>query len=72
MKFHADVGDCAEIVGEAGRVVPVGDMFKFAGGVRFVVEAGKKGPWAVRHALRSKNLRSRERLGPSNMFMQPR
>ena len=25
-----DVGDCAEIVGKTGRVVPVGDMLKFA------------------------------------------
>ena len=25
-----DVGDCAEIVGKTGRVVPVGDMSKFA------------------------------------------
>ena len=47
-----DVGDCAEILGETGRVVPVGDMVKFADDVIGMLSKSKLQRKAIGRAAR--------------------
>ena len=47
-----DVGDCAEIVGETGCVVPVGDMSKFANEVKGLLSKPKLQRQAIGRAAR--------------------
>ena len=47
-----DVGDCANIVGETGRVVPVGDMSKFADEVIDMLSKSKFQRQAIGRAAR--------------------
>ena len=47
-----DVGDCAEIVGKTGRVVPVGDMSKFADEVIGMLSKSKMQRQAIGRAAR--------------------
>lgn len=47
-----DVGDCAEIVGETGRVVPVGDMLQFADEVIGMLSKSKLQRRAIGRAAR--------------------
>ena len=47
-----DVGDCAEIVGQTGRVVQVGDMSKFANEVIDMLSRSKLQRQAIGRAAR--------------------
>ena len=47
-----DVGDCAEIVGKTGRVVPIGDMLKFADEVIGMLSKPKLQRQAIGRAAR--------------------